>query len=140
MTEAFPFEPLDGVVQKHDNDLAHTEEERIFLYDIKGNIIGRATSLNRTTTSSYKWLMVDVMCNRPLSARIMVAKENWCIDAVIFHEGYGYLTTTAQTKPVKVIPPQTFLVTYFDEIPTKIDNLFLYRYVTVETCNNEEEP
>lgn len=132
MSSNFPFEPLEGVVQIHENEMAHVQEERFFIYDESGKQIGRAIQANRSAASSYKWILVDVTCNQPIPAVIELASEFWTIDGAVFHEGYGFLTATTHIEPVDTTPRKQFVMTNYDAIQTNIENLYIYRYVTIE--------
>jgi hypothetical protein len=132
MDDNFPFEPIPGLIQKQENELAHGIEKRILIHREDGTLIGRAASLMRMPTSQFYWQMVDITCTEALPANIGVVIENWILDAVIFYEGFGFKTATTHTSPSSISLNKNFHVMATQSAFSSADKFMMYRMATLE--------
>lgn len=133
MDDTFPFEPIPGLIQKQENELAHGIEKRILIYDLDGVSIGRATSLMRMPTSQFYWQMVDITCLGALPKNIGVVIEDWILDAVIFYEGFGFKTATTHESPSNISLNQNFRVIDTQHAFSAPNKFMMYRMATLES-------
>jgi hypothetical protein len=132
MDDTFAFEPIPGLLQKQENELAHGIEKRILIYKADGTCIGRAVSLSRMPTSQFYWQMVDITCTEALPADIGIVIEDWILDAVIFYEGFGFKTATTYTSPSCISLNKNFHVINTQCAFSTPDRLTMYRIATLE--------
>jgi hypothetical protein len=124
----------EGELRVLENELAHAFENRVYIYEVSGRLIGKALHLKLEPSSSYRWLLVDVCCSEVPSEVIRIVVERWRLDAMIFHEGYGWMTTTTQERKESVEIDGTFHLTRLTAVPMPQEyvSLHLYRYITLE--------
>jgi hypothetical protein len=130
--------PQEGEVKVHENELAHAFENRVYIFSEDGErLIGRALQLKREPVSSYQWLLIDVSCTEELPHRIRIIAEQWRLDSIIFHEGYGWMNSSTRTEPESIELDRIFHVTRLGvtRLPRE-GSLHLYRYVTLEERKN----
>lgn len=132
MDDDFPYEPIPGLLQKQENELAHGIEKRILLYRLDGTCIGRAVSLTRMPTSQFYWQMVDITCTEALPKDIGVVIEDWILDAVVFYEGFGFKTATTHTSPFNISLNKNFHVMDTQSAFCH-DKFMMYRIATLES-------
>jgi len=134
MIDDFPYERLEGVTQKIENELAHVTEHRIYVCEEDGTRIGKATQLTQPGTSSYLWRLTDVTLNKEPPLKVRVIVEDWTLDAVVFYEGYGFIMVTTREEPTAISFNKKLHVTRYQHASCS-GGLYMYRIVTLENVN-----
>lgn len=132
MDDDFPFEPIPGLIQKQENELANGIEKRILIHRLDGTCIGRAVALSRMPTSQFYWQMVDITCIEALPKNIGVVIEDWILDAVVFYEGFGFKTATTHTSPSNISLNKNFHVMDTQSAFSYLNKFMMYRMATLE--------
>jgi hypothetical protein len=132
MDDDFPFEPIPGLIQKQENELADGIERRILIHREDRTLIGRAASLMRMPTSQHYWQLVDITCVEPLPTIISVVIEDWILDAVVFYEGFGFKTATTHTSPSNISLNKNFCVIDTQSAFSCPNRIMMYRMATLK--------
>jgi hypothetical protein len=138
MIDDFPYERLEGVRQKIENELAYATEHRIYVCDENGTRIGKATQLTQPGTSSYLWRLTDVMLNKEPPPKVRVIVEDWTLDAVVFLEGFGFIMVTTRTEPTNISFDKTLHVRN-GQTAFCFNDLYMYRIITLEDVEPKEK-
>jgi hypothetical protein len=132
MDDMSDYERIEGHCQVIENELAHASESRVFIHDLNGNCIGRAVHVSQTPTSKYNWLLIDVTCSIPIPLDVEIVVEEWTLDAVVFYEGYGFMTATTHTQPTDIPMRKQLHVTRSQEAAELSNGMCMYRFVTLQ--------